>query len=227
MHCTRMPDGWFNPLGMYNQNYEVDVEAPDATNIDLFRDACGNDHYGGVTRVGPGAPIPPPSQTDIAGHRPFTSPPTTQFSDTFCEVQVRCFTVTIPGLGISTPGSHCGLIIRTQGGGTWSIDGTGGNENNFDWVTPPFDPVGNRGTGPFVKMPGSTCECLRRESASWNRLQIPRQTDGMNSNWSLGCLVKRCNFQINWGGFGEPFRYTPACGCGWDHKPIRCKCPEG
>ena len=166
----------------------------------------------------------PPQPIDIPGRRPYVQPPYTPFKGSTCQIRVRCYTVTIPGIHIPTPGSHCGLIITTDEG-EWSIDGTGGNENNWDWQKPPYDPAGNPAGTQLTpnNFPASTCECLRMSSHSWNKKKIPRNTNKKNSNWSLGCLADQCKISLTWGKFGKPYQFDAEC-CE-NGKKVRCPCP--
>ncbi|MCA8984332.1 MAG: hypothetical protein KDA76_11260 [Planctomycetaceae bacterium] len=164
----------------------------------------------------------PVSKTDSSGttsERPYNDPPSTPFVGTSCMISVRCFPV---GGGL---GNHCGLIIKVDDD-IWSIDGTGGNANNFNWVNPPYwgSPHVH---GEFVAHPTSTCECLRSQSQKWNDMDIPRNTFGFNSNTSLRCLNQKCGITINWGEFGAPYHYSDLCCAKWgprDDYSEGCTC---
>ena len=101
------------------------------------------------------SPPPPPSP------RPYIDPPSTSFQGGTCQIETRCFPVAL-GLG-----THCGLFMRLENGEIYSIDGTGGFENNFDWQSAPTWPSGSTKSA-AVTFPISYCECLRENSAKWN-----------------------------------------------------------
>jgi RHS repeat-associated protein len=129
-----------------------------------------------------------------------------------CNIKVRCF-----GFPINSPfsafcgnkGMHCGLILDDGAGRVVSLDGSGGCENNFDWVQPAYQPPGQF-TGPVGQYPTTVCECLRQKAKTWNSIKIPRSTTGCNSNTSLRCLAGACGISgsISMPGNGcTPFRY--------------------
>jgi len=139
---------------------------------------------------------------------PYTDPPTTPFSGTKCRIAVRCGPATYSGVRV---GTHCGLIVETDDGIS-SVDGTGGCENNFNWVTPVVD-YGT--TGPFTDFDISVCECLRTRSKQWNDMDLPRDPFGNNSNTSLGCLTKKCGVSIDFGSSGAPSGFERKCCFKW------------
>ncbi len=218
----RDPAGYIDDASLYSASFVPHT-------IDPFG-LQANPWDGGPRR--PPTPAPPrptnnhpPTDGTIPGSDPYDGPPDTPYTGRTCRITVRCFGV--PEWSPIRPGSHCGLIVRTDDGAI-SIDGTGGNENNFDWDDPPYVSPATipGGTGNPVRRDPGDCECLRAQVARWNALAIPRTNTGMNSNWSLRCLLGRCNMTINWGAFGEPVGYNAQCCAQWEQSPSMM-CPGG
>jgi RHS repeat-associated protein len=140
-----------------------------------------------------------PSGLDVWG---VTPPPAQPFRAGPCRISLRCQYV---HYGLAT---HCGLDV-TVGETTWSIDGTGGDVNRMDWVSPPYGIGETTEAGDF---PLSTCECLRTETIRWNALDVAREPFKRNSNWTLHCFASRCNITLAFSGSFGVFRTPP----GWD-----------
>jgi RHS repeat-associated protein len=113
---------------------------------------------------------------------------------------------------------HCGLTI-TDDWVTYQLDGKGGDFTGI--VTRPApgckvpqniaeDPnylpggdfftwgVGGTVFSQPVWQPDAKCECLREYFKKFNAAQIPYDKMGCNSNWTLYCMMKHCDLQINW-----------------------------
>src|SRR5690606_30157854 len=94
-----------------------------------------------------------PRGTDPSGTSTwdYSDPPSGPFT-TSCRIRTRCNNVV---LGLR----HCGLVIEADGD-TWSIDGTGGDSNDFNWQTG-GDARADGTFSNWTDFPPSTCECLR------------------------------------------------------------------
>ena len=151
----------------------------------------------------------------LSGVRPYTPPPATPFSGSTCKVAVRC------GPAFHGLGTHCGLIVETDDG-IFGVDGTGGSVNHIGW--PPLSGIYGT-TGPFTSMDPSYCECLRSQSIAWNALDVPRNSLGQNSNFTLGCLTKKCGIRLNFPG-GEPMGFDLTCCLRYSEPSKMLTCPS-
>jgi RHS repeat-associated protein len=108
-------------------------------------------------------------------------------SGAVCVLAIRCGSVA-GGLG-----QHCGLYISDSLGTTY-IDGRGGNVNTF--ALSPAAWAGSKQGRP-VTLDDETCQCIRTSITKWNALAIPRNNLVNNSNWSLRCLLRKCDLSID------------------------------
>ena len=158
----------------------------------------------------------PLDRTDPSGFldiRPYVDPPSPPWFGSTCAIAVRCFSVSGP-ITIGA-GYHCGLYL-SNGAKQVSIDGTGGDENNFDWQDPYNHPPDSWLDGDWVLYPQSVCDCLMAKAKLWNTVKIPRHSFGCNSNTSLRCLNSKCGVNYTPSGFFDPKGYY---GC----KEYNCK----
>jgi len=141
------------------------------------------------------------SRVDPSGRKvvPWTNPPWAPFQGG-CKLRYRCWE-------IFAGEKHCGLVMEVDGR-LFTIDGTGGSENHFNWrEDDPYLPwVEGEDQGEWKDVPIETCNCLREQSVSWNSKNVPRNTLTCNSNTSLRCLSSKCNVTLEFFP-RSPFRY--------------------
>jgi RHS repeat-associated protein len=112
------------------------------------------------------------------------------FGDFSCRIAVACTPVF--KWGVQVPGranQHCGLLITTSAGATYSLDGSGGDINQLLLVS---GPMGRAPSGPTLRITGDECLCLLTQNSRWNTAPPPRDHENNNSNWTLKCQLKAC-----------------------------------
>jgi hypothetical protein len=155
----------------------------------------GNDSirtFDALGLVGEGGVWPPPPNE-------VNPPPTGPFKK--CRIALSCHMAHGPG-NIPVGFNHCGLVIDT-GDGVYDLNGSGGTENRRN-LTP-----GSAGdaTGGWTDNDSSVCECLFSNIKPWNDKHVPRDNTCANSNWSLKCINKKCNVELDWGSQKPPLGY--------------------
>jgi RHS repeat-associated protein len=219
---TRDPLGFVDGMSVYRAYFglgNIDPSGMDIISTETLEQIAREES---IRRLRPtlGDEDPPGLAGRHTGKRHYSDPPSKHFLKGRCRIAVKCF------YPAGFFWRHCGLVIIV-GNDIFTVDGTGGEQNNFDWTTGKLNArfrynINNGTIGPFVAYDISVCECLRRNSVKWNSLDIPRSNFGFNSNTSLGCLLKRCNLKVNFSW--NPQSYEIKC-CQWrvsSHKVNGC-----
>lgn len=102
-------------------------------------------------------------------------------------------------------GLHAKMLVKTDAGECFSVDGTGMAENGITIKKIPC-----RDMGRTVQAPANVCQCLLGQDETFEKynaaaLKIPYNAFGHNSAWSLQCYGDACGVKItgNFIGMGK------------------------
>ena len=117
-----------------------------------------------------------------------------------CQLGIHCYDVNIPGT-LTTIGKHCGITVYMPDGTKIWIDahpekGGSGTIINPGVIRPStgINPASRTGVSesPPVNGTAQQCDCVFNYMSTVYIAQIPYNTGSCNSNWAMGCSLKKC-----------------------------------